>query len=90
MFPNMKHRLEGTMNDIKITQKLTYPLKDLKVPTLVIHGTHDPVVPYEEHGLRHKAEIPNVDFYTVDRGEHVAIFTHRAKIQKKVSSFLKS
>lgn len=90
MFPNMKQRLAGTLNDIKITQKLSYPLKELKVPTLVIHGTHDPVVPFEEHGLRHKAEIPNVDFFPVDRGEHVAIFTHRSAVREKIQSFLSS
>ena len=90
MFSAMKHRLEGTLHDIHITQNLDYPLSELSIPTLVIHGTHDPIVPYETHGRRLASTIPNVIFHKVERGEHVAIFTHRKEITEQVTRFLEA
>ncbi len=89
MFHRMAERIEGTKNDIKISQTRTYPLKDIAVPTLVIHGTKDPLVPFEEHGMRLAAEIPSAQLLAAEGGEHVTIFTHRREVQSKVSAFLK-
>ncbi len=84
----MAERIEGTKNDIRITQTRTYPLKDIAVPTLVIHGTKDPLVPFEEHGKRLATEIPGAQLLAAEGGEHVTIFTHRREIRSRVSAFL--
>lgn len=89
MFYRIAERIEGTKNDIKISQTRTYPLKDIAVPTLVIHGTKDPLVPFEEHGMRLASEIPSAQLLAAEGGEHVTIFTHRREVQSKVSAFLK-
>jgi pimeloyl-ACP methyl ester carboxylesterase len=89
MFYRMAERIQGTKNDIKITQTRTYPLKDITVPTLIIHGTKDPHVPFENHGMRLAAEIPGAQLFAAEGGEHVTIFTHREEVQGKVSAFLK-
>lgn len=89
MFFRMAERIEGTKNDIMTTRTYTYPLKDIAVPTLVVHGTRDPLVPLEEHGRRLAAEIPDARLFVAEGGEHVTIFTHRAEVQAAVSAFLK-
>ncbi len=85
----MAERIEGTKNDIKITQSRSYPLKDIVVPTLVVHGTKDPLVPFEEHGKRLATEIPGAQLLAAEGGEHATIFTHRREVQAKVSAFLR-
>jgi pimeloyl-ACP methyl ester carboxylesterase len=87
-FERMHERIPGTKNDIKTTNTRTYPLKDIKVPTLVIHGTHDPHVPFEQHGKRLAEEIPGAKLVLAEGGEHVTIFTHRKQVQEAVAKFL--
>lgn len=87
-FHRMAERIKGTKNDIHITQTRDYPLKDITVPTLVIHGDRDPHVPFEEHGKRLAAEIPGARLFLAEGGEHVAIFTHRGEVRAKVAEFL--
>jgi len=89
IFNRMAERIEGTKNDIKISQTTTYSLKDIAVPTLVIHGTKDLLVPFEEHGMRLATEIPGAQLLAAEGGEHVTIFTHREEIRSKVAAFLK-
>ena len=88
-FYRMGERIEGTKNDIKISQTRTYPLNDIAVPTLVVHGTRDPLVPFEQHGKRLASEIPGAQLFAVKGGEHVTIFTHRKEVQSRVSDFLR-
>lgn len=88
MFYKMDQRIAGTKNDIYQTKDRTYPLKDISVPTLVIHGENDEVVPFEKHGKRIAEEIPQAKLLKTARGGHVTIFTHRAEIQKAVREFL--
>lgn len=90
MFKDLHLRLAGTKNDIEVTKKLEYPLKSITVPTLIIHGTSDQVVPFEKHGKRLAEEIPNSNLYLAERGEHVTIFTHRQTVCQKVEQFLDS
>jgi len=89
MFYRMAERVQGTKNDIRITRTRTYPLKDIAAPTLIIHGTKDPHVPFEDHGMRLAAEIPGAHLFAAEGGEHVTIFTHREEVLAKVSAFLK-
>ena len=44
-------------------------LKEIKIPTLVIHGTEDPIIPLE-HGLAIADQIENSDFMLMDRVGH--------------------
>lgn len=86
----MAERLPGTINDIEVTRQTSYPLAELQVPTQVVHGTDDRVVPYEEHGVRLAKEIPNARLCRVQRGEHVAIFSHNKQVSTAVSDFVNS
>lgn len=88
MFYKMRDRIPGTKNDIFQTKNRSYPLKDIDVPTLVIHGSDDEVVPYKKHGERLANEIPNAKHYKAEKGGHVTIFTHRQEVQKAVREFI--
>jgi len=87
-FDRMYQRLGGTMNDIEISRTATYPLENLTVPVLIIHGTQDKIVPFEANAKLYEARVPNVELLAVEGGEHVAIFTHRTLVRTKVNEFM--
>lgn len=88
-FDRMGQRISGTENDIKISRTATYPLKNLDVPALIVHGTQDPLVQFEAHAKMFAAHVPNAELLAVDGGEHVAIFTHRNMVRAKVIEFMR-
>ena len=83
-FSRMGRRMAGTGNDIEISRRTTYPLEDLNVPVLVVHGTEDRLVPFEKHAKRYESRVANAELLAVEGGEHVAIFTHRGIVRPKV------
>jgi pimeloyl-ACP methyl ester carboxylesterase len=87
-FDRMGQRLAGTENDIEITRTATYPLENLDVPVLVVHGTEDQLVKFDVHAKMYETRVPNVELLAVDGGEHVAIFTHRNMGRAKVKEFM--
>ena len=89
-YRRMEQRIDGTMNDIEITRTQTYPLEDLHRPVLVIHGTDDPLLDFEAQTNAYKTRLPNVEIIPVEKGEHVAIFTHRDEILPRVAEFMQA
>jgi pimeloyl-ACP methyl ester carboxylesterase len=86
----MALRIEGTKQDVLVGRAPTPPLEDVRVPTLVVHGTEDRVVPFAQHGAVLARRIPGAELLQIDGGEHVAIFTHRAPIKARVDAFLRA
>lgn len=86
----MPLRLPGTLNDVEVTRTRDYPLEQVSVPTLVIHGTKDPFVPFEEHGKVLATRIPGARLLAAEGGEHVTIFTHRTIVRERVAQFMAS
>lgn len=84
----MADRLEGTLEDVEVTRTQELPLEAIRVPTLVVHGTADRIVPFEVHGKALVARIPGATLAALDGGDHVAIFTHLAEARAKVAAFL--
>lgn len=85
---HMAQRIQGTVNDIRVTQNTEYPLEKITTPTLVIHGSDDPVVPYNDHGKKLAERIPGAQVCLAKRGEHMAIFTHNEQVREVVLAFL--
>lgn len=81
-------RLSGTANDIAVTRATEYSLEDVAVPTLVVHGTRDPHVPFAKHGAVLAARIPGARLLALEGGEHACLFTHRGRIRAEVAVFL--
>lgn len=87
-YDRMWQRLDGTENDIKITRSATYPLENLQVPVLIVHGTQDQLVQFEVHAKMYESRVPQAELLAIEGGEHVAIFTHRNVVKAKVSEFM--
>lgn len=86
----MAERLAGTANDVRVTRERDYELERVAVPTLVVHGTRDPHVPFERHGKVLAARIPGAQLVALEGGEHAAIFTHREEARARVTAFLRA
>jgi pimeloyl-ACP methyl ester carboxylesterase len=86
----MAQRLDGTLNDVSVTRTRDYPLERIAVPTLVLHGTCDPLVPFAPHGEALASRIPGARLLALEGGEHPAIFTHRAEARAAVTEFLRA
>ncbi|MHB0935351.1 MAG: alpha/beta fold hydrolase [Armatimonadota bacterium] len=84
----MGQRMPGTGNDITVSRATTFPLQEIAVPTLIIHGTADRMVPFETHAQA-LARIPGSELLAIEGGEHVSIFTHRKEVQTRVARFLR-
>jgi pimeloyl-ACP methyl ester carboxylesterase len=82
-------QLAGTDNDIRITQTTTYSLEQIAVQVLVVHGIEDRWVPFTHHGKVLAARIPGTQLLTVEKGEHMAISTHRNEVKRQVTRFLR-
>jgi pimeloyl-ACP methyl ester carboxylesterase len=87
-FNNMHKRSAGTRCDIAISKTFSCPLEKIAVPTLVVHGDRDSLVPFATHGQQLATRISNARLCLAQGGEHVAIFTHRQQVQKAVHEFL--
>ena len=81
-------RVSGMVNDAEQIQNLEeIPLESIRVPTLVIHGTADAVVPYDQ-GVRSAARIPHAQFLPVLEGTHYCILTHLEMIRPAIMEFV--
>jgi pimeloyl-ACP methyl ester carboxylesterase len=92
VFDRITLRLPGTENEIRITRTTAYPLEQIAVPVLVVHGTGDPLVPFTQppqHGKSLAARIPGAQLLAVEGGDHMAIFTHRDAVRMQVTQFLR-
>jgi len=60
----------------------------IQIPTLVIHGDSDGVVPFEVSGQRSAAAIAGSEFVLIKRGPHAINATHVAEFNPALLSFL--
>ena len=87
-FDCMAQRMAGSENDFHITQTYEYPLEAISVPTLIVHGSDDPFVNYNEHAESAWRRIARAELLMLAGGEHPAIFTHREIVQRRLKAFL--
>jgi non-heme chloroperoxidase len=59
----------------------------LKLPTIVLHGTHDKVLPYAA-GVELAQTIPNARLVTVEDAGHALFFTHHQPVNTAIAEFL--
>jgi non-heme chloroperoxidase len=65
-------------------------LTKVDVPTLVIHGDSDAIVPFEVSGQRTAAAIPNAQTHVIEGGPHGVLASHRDEWNEAVLRFLAS
>lgn len=82
-------RTPGLLNDADQVDNLgEIPLEEISAPTLVIHGTADEVVPFDQ-GVHSADRIPGAQFLPVAGGTHYCILTHMEKTRPAIMAFLK-
>lgn len=84
-------RRDGMDNDVEQLGKIAdLPLKGIRAPTLIIHGTRDADVPVADAEFASRA-IPGSELYLVEDGFHVMALTDSIdEITARRVSFLKS
>lgn len=65
-------------------------LKKFDVPTLVVHGDADQIVPIEIGGKKSKDLISNAKYEVIKKAPHGLVFTHSEEFNKIFIDFLKS
>ncbi len=65
-------------------------LAKIKIPTLVIHGDSDGIVPFEVSGKRSHESIPGSVLALIEGGPHGLNATHAAEFNAALLDFLKS
>lgn len=83
-------RTAGLINDLTQASKmLRYDgLERLALPTLVIHGTADPIVPFENAEYIART-VPSAALLAVEGGGHLCIATHRETTIPVLEEFLR-
>ncbi len=82
-------RKPGLKNDMRqLTTMSHIPLEKITVPTLVLHGGEDGVVPFS-HAAFIAAEVPHARLVKVEGGSHLFFATHREQVVPVVTDFLK-
>jgi pimeloyl-ACP methyl ester carboxylesterase len=86
-----KDRRAGYENDLyQFAAIRSLELERITTPTLVVHGSADSDVP-PDHGEHAAATIPGAKLIVLDRGSHLALYTHphAEATQRQVIDFLR-
>jgi non-heme chloroperoxidase len=82
------HRAElGCLNAFGTTD-FREDLQHVTVPTLVIHGDSDAIVPFEGSGRRTHEAIPGSELVVVEGGPHGFNVSHAAQLNESLITFL--
>ncbi|THH39864.1 alpha/beta fold hydrolase [Neolewinella litorea] len=65
-------------------------LKKFTVPTLIIHGEEDKIVPVEVGGDATHEMLPNAIYHKYDDAPHGLFYTHRERLNRDILSFVRS
>ena len=89
MFP-ISLRMQGGLNDVQMTASMSpLPLERVSVPTLVIHGDSDTVVPFAQ-GQYSAQNIPGAQLLAIQDGDHMCFITHLEKTGPVLKGFLET
>ncbi len=88
LFP-VSQRQFGLDNDLVQIQTLAdLPLKQITAPTLVLHGTADDLVPFEQAEYT-ASKIPGARLVTAEGGDHLFFVSHYDQVWPEAIAFLK-
>ncbi len=60
----------------------------IDVPTLILHGTADRILPVDGQGRRLHAALPDARYVEIDGGPHVMCVTHADEVNRELLAFL--
>jgi non-heme chloroperoxidase len=67
----------------------TADIARIDVPTLIMHGTADRILPLEGHGRRMHAALPDARYVEIEGGPHVMCVTHADEVNHELLAFLR-
>lgn len=83
-------RATGYENDMaQFTAMADYPLEQITVPTLVVHGTKDEDVPFADAELLIQ-KMSGATLLALDGGDHAAFYTYARVVMPALQDFLTS
>jgi non-heme chloroperoxidase len=87
----MMASLEAVYDCVKVFSEtdLTEDLKKIDVPTLIIQGDDDQVVPFADSGMLSSKIIPNATLKVYPGAPHGIPTTHKDQINQDILSFIK-
>lgn len=63
-------------------------IRSIDVPTLIVHGTADRILPIDGQGRRLHAALPDARYVEIEGGPHVLGVTHAAELNRELLGFL--
>ena len=63
-------------------------IKRIDVPTLILHGTADRILPIEGQGRRLHAALPDAHYVEIEGGPHIMGVTHAKEVNSELLAFL--
>jgi pimeloyl-ACP methyl ester carboxylesterase len=68
--------------------KFSEDIKRIDIPTLILHGTADRILPTDGQGRRLHAALPDAHYVEIDGGPHVMCVTHAKEVNRELIAFL--
>ena len=70
-------------------EDFTEDIKRIDIPTLIMHGTADRILPIAGQGRRLHAALPDARYIEIEGGPHVMCVTHAAEVNRELLAFLR-
>jgi non-heme chloroperoxidase len=64
-------------------------IKQIDIPTLILHGTADRILPIGGQGRRLHAALPDARYVEIEGGPHVMCVTHATEVNDELLAFLR-
>ena len=64
-------------------------IKRIDIPTLILHGTADRILPIGGQGRRLHAALPDAHYVEIEGGPHVMCVTHAEEVNRELLAFLR-
>jgi len=87
----MQASLKATVDCVDAFGKTDFrrDLEEFDLPTLIIHGDDDSIVPFEVSGKKAIDILPNSKLHVIEGGPHGLSFTHPEELNKTILDFIK-
>lgn len=83
-------RKAGYSNDMRQFDAISsYPLEQITVPTLIVHGTADIDLPFA-HAQLLASKVPQSEFIPIEGGNHFSFITHQDIVLPALREFLQT
>ena len=65
-------------------------IEKINIPSLVIHGNADKILPIKATGYRLRDSLPDCEFVEIDGGPHGILVSHANEVNAALTSFLRT